>query len=69
MNHYLGKGSSGKSKLVHLMSLVLSEYKATVPTVLIESKKPSIGGTSPEICHCINCTKQSPFVICKITWF
>ena len=48
-NYYLGKGSNGKSKLMSLMSAVVGDYKAIVPSTLITSKKPSIGGTSSEV--------------------
>lgn len=48
-NIYLGAGSNGKSKLVELMSMVLGEYKASVPITLITQKRQSIGGTSSEI--------------------
>ncbi len=48
-NYYLGKGSNGKSKLISLMSATLGDYKAVVPSTLITSKKPSIGGTSSEV--------------------
>jgi P4 family phage/plasmid primase-like protien len=48
-NIYTGSGRNGKSKLVELMSLILGEYKATVPITLITQKRNSIGGTSSEI--------------------
>jgi P4 family phage/plasmid primase-like protien len=48
-NIYLGGGRNGKSKLVELMSLVLGDYKGTVPITLITQKRNSIGSASPEI--------------------
>ena len=48
-NIYTGSGRNGKSKLVELMSLVLGEYKGTVPITLITQKRNSIGSTSSEI--------------------
>ena len=48
-NIYTGRGRNGKSKLVELMSMVLGDYKATVPITLITQKRGSIGGTSSEI--------------------
>ena len=45
-NIYTGRGRNGKSKLVELMSMVLGDYKATVPITLITQKRGSIGGTS-----------------------
>jgi P4 family phage/plasmid primase-like protien len=48
-NIYLGKGRNGKSKLIELMSLILGDYKATVPITLITQKRTSIGSTSSEI--------------------
>ena len=48
-NIYTGEGRNGKSKLVELMSLILGDYKGTVPISLITQKRGSIGGVSPEI--------------------
>jgi len=48
-NIYTGSGRNGKSKLVELMSLVLGDYKGSVPLALITQKRGSIGGVSPEI--------------------
>jgi P4 family phage/plasmid primase-like protien len=48
-NIYNGCGSNGKSKLVQLMSLVLGDYKHTVPITLITQKRNSIGSTSSEV--------------------
>ncbi len=48
-NIYTGSGANGKSKLVELMSLVLGEYKGTVPISLITQKRSNIGGTSSEL--------------------
>ena len=48
-NIYTGSGRNGKSKLVELMSLILGEYKGTVPITLITQKRNSIGSTSSEI--------------------
>ena len=48
-NIYTGKGRNGKSKLVEFMSLILGDYKATVPITLITQKRGTIGGTSSEI--------------------
>ena len=48
-NIYTGSGRNGKSKLVELMSMVLGDYKGSVPLALITQKRGSIGGVSPEI--------------------
>jgi P4 family phage/plasmid primase-like protien len=48
-NIYTGEGRNGKSKLVDLMSMILGDYKGTVPISLITQKRGSIGGVSPEI--------------------
>ena len=48
-NIYNGSGANGKSKLVELMSLVLGEYKGTVPITLVTQKRNNIGGTSSEV--------------------
>jgi P4 family phage/plasmid primase-like protien len=48
-NIYNGGGSNGKSILVDLMSLVLGQYKGTVPITLITQKRTGIGGTSSEV--------------------
>uniref|UniRef100_A0AB39JFM9 DNA Primase n=1 Tax=Florenciella sp. virus SA2 TaxID=3240092 RepID=A0AB39JFM9_9VIRU len=52
-NIYNGSGANGKSKLVELMSLVLGEYKGTVPISLITQKRTNIGSTSSEIYNLI----------------
>ena len=44
-NIYTGTGANGKSKLVELMSLVLGEYKGTVPISTSHSKRTNIGST------------------------
>ena len=48
-NVYHGSGSNGKSILTDLMSLVLGEYKGTVPITLVTEKRGLIGGTSDEV--------------------
>ena len=48
-NIYNGSGANGKSKLVELMSLVLGDYKSTVPLSLITQKRNNIGSTSSEV--------------------
>ena len=48
-NIYTGSGRNGKSCLVDLMSKVLGEYKATIPSTLITQTRPTIGSTSSEI--------------------
>ena len=48
-NIYTGSGANGKSKLVELMSIVLGEYKGTVPISLVTQKRTNIGSTSSEI--------------------
>ena len=48
-NVYLGSGRNGKSKLVTLMSMVLGDYKGSVPLTVITQKRSSIGNVSPEI--------------------
>lgn len=52
-NIYTGSGANGKSKLVELMSLVLGEYKGTVPISLVTQKRNNIGGTSSEVYNLI----------------
>lgn len=52
-NIYTGSGANGKSKLVELMSLVLGEYKGTVPISLVTDKRRGIGGTSSEVYNLI----------------
>ena len=52
-NIYTGSGANGKSKLVELMSLILGEYKGTVPISLVTQKRTNIGGTSSEIYNLI----------------
>ena len=46
---YIGVGANGKSALIELMSLVLGEYKADVPSSLIIDRRAKVGGTAPEI--------------------
>lgn len=48
-NIYNGSGANGKSILVDLMTMVLGEYKGTVPISLITQKRNKIGGTSSEV--------------------
>ena len=48
-NIYTGAGSNGKSKIVELMSMILGDYKGTVPITLITQKRGQIGGTSSEV--------------------
>lgn len=48
-NIYNGCGRNGKSKLVELMSLVLGEYKSTIPTSVVTSKRGGVGQLSGEI--------------------
>jgi len=48
-NIYTGVGSNGKSVFVKLFSMVLGDYKGTVPISLITQKRLSIGGTSSEV--------------------
>ena len=48
-NIYSGIGSNGKSKLVELMSLVLGDYKGTVPITMVVGNRTNIGSASPEI--------------------
>ena len=48
-NLYTGVGSNGKSVLVKLLSLVLGDYKGTVPISLITQKRLGLGGTSSEV--------------------
>lgn len=52
-NIYTGSGANGKSKLVELMTLILGEYKGTVPISLITQKRNNIGGTSSEVFNLI----------------
>jgi len=52
-NIYTGSGANGKSKLVELMTLVLGEYKGTVPISLVTQKRTNIGSTSSEIYNLI----------------
>ena len=52
-NIYNGSGANGKSKLVEFMSVVLGEYKSTVPISLITQKRNNIGGTSSEVFNLI----------------
>jgi P4 family phage/plasmid primase-like protien len=48
-NIYTGTGRNGKSKLVELMSLVLGDYKGSVPLALITKDRGVIGAASPEV--------------------
>ena len=48
-NIYTGVGSNGKSVFVKLFSMMLGDYKGTVPISLITQKRLSIGGTSSEV--------------------
>tara|TARA_B100000795_G_scaffold116016_1_gene86138 strand:+ start:748 stop:3495 length:2748 start_codon:yes stop_codon:yes gene_type:complete len=48
-NIYTGVGSNGKSVFVKLFSMVLGDYKGTVPISLITQKRLTIGGTSSEV--------------------
>ena len=41
-NIYTGSGANGKSKLVELMSIILGEYKGTVPITLVTQKRNNI---------------------------
>jgi P4 family phage/plasmid primase-like protien len=46
---YHGSGSNGKSILAEIMSVILGEYKGTVPITLVTEKRGLIGGTSDEV--------------------
>lgn len=48
-NIYNGCGRNGKSKLVELMSMILGEYKGTVPITLVTNNRGGVGSLSPEI--------------------
>ena len=48
-NIYTGAGRNGKSCLVELMSIILGDYKGTVPVTLVTDKRGSIGSTSSEV--------------------
>ena len=48
-NIFTGVGSNGKSVLVTLLSMVLGDYKGTVPISLITQKRLGLGGTSSEV--------------------
>tara|TARA_B100000795_G_scaffold269562_2_gene259346 strand:+ start:18360 stop:21122 length:2763 start_codon:yes stop_codon:yes gene_type:complete len=48
-NIYTGVGSNGKSVLVKLLSMILGDYKGTVPISLITQKRLGLGGTSSEV--------------------
>ena len=52
-NIYTGSGANGKSQLIELMSIVLGEYKGTVPITLVTQKRNQIGSASPEIAYLI----------------
>jgi len=46
---YHGSGSNGKSILVEFMSLVLGDYKGTVPVNLVTDSRVKVGGTCDEL--------------------
>ena len=48
-NIYTGVGSNGKSIYVKLLSMLLGDYKGTVPISLITQKRLGLGGTSSEV--------------------
>ena len=48
-NIYTGSGRNGKSKLVELMSLVLGDYKGSVPITLVTQGRRAIGSSSSEV--------------------
>ena len=48
-NYYIGDGSNGKSQLIDLMSLVMGDYKGSVPLTLLTEKRAGVGGTSSEV--------------------
>ena len=48
-NMYTGCGRNGKSKLIELMTDILGDYKGVVPTSLVTTNRPTIGGLSPEV--------------------
>ena len=52
-NIYNGSGANGKSKLVELMTLVLGDYKGTVPISLVTKSRSNIGSSSSEIYNLI----------------
>ncbi|MBI96715.1 hypothetical protein CL656_06190 [bacterium] len=52
-NIFNGSGANGKSKLIELMSMILGDYKGTVPISLVTQKRNGIGGTSSEIAQLI----------------
>lgn len=54
-NIYTGCGRNGKSKLVELMSMILGDYKKTVPITMITQKRTGIGSASPEIAQLKGC--------------
>ena len=54
-NIYTGCGRNGKSKIVELMSMVLGDYKKTVPITLLTQKRTGIGSASPEIAQLKGC--------------
>jgi len=48
-NVYHGSGSNGKSLLVELMSMLLGDYKGTVPITLVTDSRTKLGGTCDEV--------------------
>lgn len=48
-NIFNGSGANGKSKLIELMTMILGDYKGTVPISLVTQKRNGIGGTSSEV--------------------
>ena len=48
-NIYTGSGRNGKSKLVELMSMVLGDYKGSVPITLVTQGRRAIGSSSSEV--------------------
>jgi P4 family phage/plasmid primase-like protien len=55
INIYNGCGRNGKSKLAELMQKVLGDYFGNISAALITSKRPSIGGLSPELVKIKGC--------------
>lgn len=48
--NYFGAGSNAKSTLANeMMPLILGDYYKVITSALLTSKKPSIGGASPEV--------------------
>ena len=48
-NIYTGCGRNGKSKLVELMSMILGDYKGSVPITLVTQGRRAIGSSSSEV--------------------